>query len=166
MKKQILIQYKHWRQFWFEPATPYNLGFCRALFYGALFLFYMQMDFSAWAEVDTIFWKPIWLFSHFHIPVISENLIVIIQFVWKAALGLSCIGLLTRLSTFTSFVLGIYLLGLPHNFGKTNHSDAILVFIFGIMAVSHCGDDLSVDRWLTRLRKSTRQSANQSKNER
>ena len=163
MKKRILAHYQRWRRFWFEPATPFNLGFCRMLFYGSVFLFYMETDLSAWADVDTIFLKPIWLFSLLHLPVLSENHIVIIQLVWKAALGLSCIGLFTRLSTFTSFVLGIYLLGLPHNFGKTNHSDAILVFILGIMALSHCGDGLSVDRWLSRLRQKGGQALNHPK---
>jgi hypothetical protein len=128
------------------------------LFFGTLFSFCLQTDYSAWAEIDKLFWKPIWLFSRFHLPVLSGDQLAVIQFVWKAALGLSCIGLFTRMSTITSFVLGIYLIGLPHNFGKTNHADAILVFILGIMVLSRCGDDLSVDRLLLRLRRRKHQS--------
>jgi hypothetical protein len=122
------------------------------LFFGSLFLFYLQRDFSVYAGVEDAFWRPIWLFSRFRLPVLSEDLLVIIQVLWKAALGLSCLGLFTRLSTVTSFLLGIYLLGLPHNFGKTDHSDAILVFVFGVMALSRCSDSLSVDRLLWGLR--------------
>jgi hypothetical protein len=62
------------------------------------------------------------------------------------------------MSTITSFVLGIYLIGLPHNFGKVDHSDAILVFIMGVMVLSRCGDSLSVDRLLLRLLSKKNQS--------
>ncbi len=123
-----------------------------------MLLFYLQIDFSDWADVDKFFWKPIWLFKHFRLPVFSKDQLVIIQFIWKAALGLSCIGLFTRMSTITSFVLGIYLIGLPHNFGKVDHSDAILVFIMGVMVLSRCGDSLSVDRLLLRLLSKKNQS--------
>lgn len=158
MRHRILLLQKQWRHFWFEPATPFNLGFCRILFFGGIFLFYLQSDFSAWAEVDKFFWKPIWLFKSFHLPVLTQDSLAIIQFIWKAGLGLSCIGLFTRMSTIASFVLGIYLIGLPHNFGKVNHSDAILVFIMGVMVLSRCGDSLSVDRLLLRLRSKKNQS--------
>jgi predicted DCC family thiol-disulfide oxidoreductase YuxK len=137
---------ERWRYFWFEPVSSANLGFCRVLFFGALFLLYLPQDFAAWAEVSNFYWNPIWLFNLLNLPVLSGDLLVIIQVIWKVALGLSCIGLFTRLSTAVSFILGVYLLGLPHNFGKTHHFDAILVFVLGIMALSRCGDSWSVDR--------------------
>ncbi len=161
MRRRISFLREHWRHFWFEPATPFNLSFCRILFFGSMLLFYLQIDFSDWAEVDKFFWKPIWLFKHFHLFVLSKDQLVIIQFIWKAALGLSCIGLFTRPSTIISFVLGIYLLGLPHNFGRTSHEDAILVFVLGIMALSRCSDSLSVDHLLLGLRNRNLQSPNQ-----
>ena len=144
---------KSWRHFWFEPALPLNLGLCRMIFFGALFLFYLPQDFSAWAEVSDVFWKPIGLFRHLHLPVLSENHLTIIQILWKVSLGLSCIGLFTRVSTVTSFILGIYLIGLPHNFGKIHHDDAILVFVLGILALSWCGDSWSVDQLILKARR-------------
>jgi hypothetical protein len=161
MRRWILSLREHWRQFWFEPALPFNLGFCRVLFFGSMFLFYLQIDFSGWAEVDEFFWKPIWLFNKFHLPLLSKGQLEIAQLIWKAALGLSCIGLLTRPSTVVSFVLGIYILGIRHNFGKISHEDAILVFVLGIMALSRCSDVLSVDQFLARLRKRNAPPPNQ-----
>jgi len=134
-----------WRLFWFQPATPVNLAVCRGLFYGALFLFYLRTDFSVWADVSPAFWLPISLFRHLHLPLLPKAPLIAIQVVWKSALALSCVGLCTRLSTLTAFALGAYLLALPHNFGHTSHHDAILVFVMGIMALSRCGDGLSVD---------------------
>jgi hypothetical protein len=83
-----------------------------------------------------------------YLPVLSSGLLVILQIVWKISLALSCIGLFTRVSTVSSFVLGLYLLGLPHGFGKVGHSDAIVVLVLAILALSRCGDAFSVDRWL------------------
>jgi hypothetical protein len=142
-------------RFWFEPVEPLNLGLCRILFFGAIFLLYAvwwQHDFSLWGEVSKSFWMPISLFEILHLPLLSGSLLAVIQSVWKLSLASSCLGIFTRTSTVSSFVLGIYLLGLSHNFGKINHSNAILVIVLGIMAVSRCGDAWSLDRFIRRVR--------------
>jgi hypothetical protein len=142
-----------WWQFWFEAALPTNLGLCRVLFYGALFMLYLPDDFSAWATVSKVFWEPIWPFQRFHLPLLPSELLTIVQVCWKAALGLSCIGFCTRFSTVGVCLLGPYLLGLRHNFGETSHQDAILVFVFGILALSRCGDGVSVDALMRAARR-------------
>src|SRR5437762_3209417 len=134
-----------WGHFWFEPTSPTNLGLCRVLFFGALFLIHLPDDLSAWASVSHVFWQPIWPFQRFHLPLLPGELLAILQVGWKAALGLSCIGFCTCFSTAAAFILGAYLLGLPYNFGTTSHYDAILVLVFGSMALSRCGDGVSVD---------------------
>src|SRR5262249_40096793 len=77
---------------WFAPAPPGNLGFCRALFFGLTLLLYLNHDFSAWADVSSAFWMPTWFFRNLHVPVLSREQLVLLQIVWKAALGLSCLG--------------------------------------------------------------------------
>jgi hypothetical protein len=139
---------QRWERFWFEPTSPTNLGVCRMLFFGALFLFYWSEDFSAWAEVSPVFWRPIGLFRRLHLPLFPRESMAVIGAVWKGTLVLSSVGLCTRLSTGTAFLFGVYLLGLPHNFGKIHHFDAVLVFVLGVMALSRCGDGWSVDRLL------------------
>jgi hypothetical protein len=135
-----------WDRFWFEPTSPSNLGLCRVAFFGATLWLHSAKDFSGWADVSDVFWMPVYSFRVLHVPVLSSEILELLQVLWKLALWLSCIGFLTRLSTVTSFLLGFYLLGLPHSFGKTDHGDAALVFVLGIMAVSHCGDGWSIDR--------------------
>jgi hypothetical protein len=137
---------QRWETLWFEPAPPLNLGLCRIFFFGALFLFYLPQDFSVWSTVSDVFWQPVSLFRWLHLKVLSEETLGIVQLLWKSALALSCVGFFTSVSVGTSFFLGIYLLGLPHNFGKVHHADAILVFAFGILAFSRCGDSCSLDR--------------------
>jgi hypothetical protein len=91
-------------------------------------------------------------FRILHLPLLPSELLAVFQAAWKVSLALSCLGLFTRASTISSFILGMYLLGLPHNFGKLNHIDTIVVIIFGIMALSRCGDAYSIDRVIQRWR--------------
>jgi len=72
--------------------------------------------------------------------------------VWKLSLVLSAIGLFTRFSNIVSFVLSIYLFGLPNSFGKTHHLDVLLLWAFLIFSASRCADALSVDQWLRNRR--------------
>jgi hypothetical protein len=137
--------------FWFEPVEPLNLGLCRVLFFGAFLLFYLTEDFSAWAEVSDSFWMPIAPFEILHLPVLSSALLNVLQITWKMSLALSCLGLFTRASTVSSFILGLYLLGLPHNFGKVHHFDGLVVIVLGIMALSRCGDACSIDQLIRKM---------------
>jgi predicted DCC family thiol-disulfide oxidoreductase YuxK len=136
----------HWERFFFEPVSAANLAACRILFYGAVLVFYWPLDVSAWADVSTVFWNPIWLFGRFHLPLLSKESLVVAQAVWRTALVFGCLGLFTRTTTAVSFALGIYLLGLPNNFGAEYHHDTIVVIAAGILAVSRCGDAWSLDR--------------------
>ncbi len=141
-----------WGRFWFAPASSADLGLCRMLFFGALLLFYLPRDTSAWGDVSRAFLVPIGLFEALHLPVATRAHLRALQTAWKAALGLSCAGLLTRASTVAAFLLGTYLLGLPHNFGKIHHHDAIVVLTLGIMALARSGDAWSVDAVVARRR--------------
>ena len=138
IRKVLEALRKRWMRFWFEPVEPINLGLCRVLCFGAFFLLYLDYDLT-------------------HRPVLSSGLLVVLQSVWKISLALSSIGLFTRISTVSAFILGMYLLGLPHYLGNENHYDALVVFVFGIMALSRCGDSCSIDRliWKARHRNDT-----------
>jgi predicted DCC family thiol-disulfide oxidoreductase YuxK len=154
---------ERWNNFWFKPVPPDNLALCRIILFGTMFLFYVltphlfptwgwHQEFSAWGEVSDVFWSPIWLFERLHIPRFSTEVLAVLQAIWRLALAFSCIGFFTRCSTATSFILGLYLFGLPNNFGRTHHLDTILVFAFLIMAVSRCGDSWSVDHLIRTAR--------------
>ena len=135
-----------WDRFWFEPSPASNLGICRLAFFGILFIYYLPFDFSPWAEVSKVFWTPTPVFRILHLPVLSKETLEFLQCLWKTALLLTAIGLWTRLNALISFLLGFYLLGLPHNFGKIHHFDAMVVLILGLMALSRSGDAWSFDR--------------------
>lgn len=140
-----------WNRFWFEPGPAVRLGLARAAFCIVAFFFYLPHDFSEWATA-TPFWMPIWTFQTLHLPVVSSASLVVAQAVWKGALALSGLGLFTRASTLLAAILGTYLLGLPHNFGATQHYDTLVVFVLWILVFSRAGDARSLDALRARAR--------------
>jgi len=139
-------------RFWFEPAFAADLGIARALFFALMLAVYARKDFADFAGVSEVFWQPVWPFRvmHLHRPV--YGLVSAAQILWKVSLWLGCVGLASRVAAATAAVLGAYLIGLSSSFGWIDHSDPILVFAMGVLALSRCGDAFSLDR-LVRARR-------------
>jgi hypothetical protein len=137
-----------WVRFWFAPTAPTNLCVSRMMFFGGMLAMYAREDFSAWGRVSDAFWLPVPLFSVLHLRPLDVETLTALQAIWRVALALSAVGIAARASMAVSFALGLYLLGLPHNFGQTYHFDALLVIAMGILACSRAGDAWSVDAWL------------------
>jgi hypothetical protein len=135
-----------WMRFWFEPSTPVNLAVCRILCFGAFVVLHARYDVAAWGRLPDELWMPIPLFELLHVPKPAPEPLWLVSIVWKLALLTSCLGLFTRVSTAVSALLGLYILGLPHNFGYQDLANALEVFVLAIMALSRCGDALSLDR--------------------
>jgi hypothetical protein len=142
-----------WNRFWFEPGVALTLGVCRVLFFGMLFFWMLPHDFSPWGGYSRVFWMPIWLFETLRLPPFSVQTLAWMQAAWKVSLLLSAVGLFARPAMLTAFVLGTYLMGLPHNFGQTQHFDTLVVFATGVLAASRAADACSLDAlWLRRRR--------------
>ena len=73
-----------WNRFWFEPSTADNLGLARILVFGSMAIFYLStpylfpawgwhQTFNEWGGVDSIFWRPIWLFRTLHLPQLGTQ---------------------------------------------------------------------------------------------
>jgi predicted DCC family thiol-disulfide oxidoreductase YuxK len=142
-----------WDRFWFEPESPTTLSVCRVLFFGGLAVWLVPHDFSTWGSYSSVFWMPIWLFDRLNVPQLSAPTIAAIQAVWKTALILSAVGLFTRPAMLVTFVLGTYLMGLPQNFGQTQHFDTLVVFACGALALSRAGDTCSLDALIAGARR-------------
>jgi len=136
---------QQWQGFWFASAGPEALAFCRILFFAIVAWQYARNDFSAWGDVDPVFWKPVLLFRVLELPLLSTTTLATMQVVWKLALVSSCLGFLTRISTWIAGGLGLYLLGLINCFGKIGHQHQAVVLVLGVLALSRCGDAWSLD---------------------
>src|SRR6185436_11984429 len=151
----ISIVRRRWNVFWFEPGPAMTLGTCRLLFFGALFFWQLPHDFSSWGEYSRVFWMPIPLFERVGLRALDPTLLNVVQTVWKGSLFLSAIGLFARPAMIVAFALGTYLMGLPHNFGQTQHFDTLVVFASLALALSRAADAVSVDALIHAARTGT-----------
>ena len=139
---------RRWDRFFFKPDAAENLAVCRILFYGGLLALFGREDYAAWGRVAEVFWMPeeCWPFARFDIPRLAPEVLGWLSVAWKTSLGLCCLGLLTRPAALVSFVLGFYLIGLPHCLGDLSHGDAAAVLVLGVLAFARIGDAWSIDR--------------------
>lgn len=141
-----------WEYAWFNASKPDGLGLFRICFFALILLYLFNhgtLPSSAWSDVDLVFWMPIPLFNVFHLPVFSAPVLEILGWLLYASIFFSCIGLFTRFSTMSALLTSLYMMGLPFNFfGKTDHGEALMVIIMGVLAFSHCGHAWSLDRLL------------------
>ena len=141
-----------WNRFWFAPGPAVTLGMCRVLFFGTLLLWQLPHDFAPWGAYSPVFWMPIWVFDTLGLRPLSPAGLAWLQGIWKLSLLLSAVGLFARPAMIVAFAAGAYLMGLPHNFGQTQHFDTLVVFACGALAVSRAADAVSIDAWLAARR--------------
>jgi hypothetical protein len=134
-----------WTRMWYRERQAEDLALWRISFYSMLFLLNTATDFSALGSVSQSFWHPVPLFRFLHVPLLGRTTVGILATVWRASLLTSTIGLATTSSTQLAFVLGFYLIGLQHQFGKVDHNMLLPIIMLGILAASRCGDALSID---------------------
>jgi hypothetical protein len=105
-----------------------------------------------WTRVPKQFFQPIWLFDVLKLKVLDGGWLLALHVTLIVALVLAMLGLFTRIALAVAALLMLYLLGLPNNFGKTGHGDAILVLITFFLAVSRCDAALSLEHAIARRR--------------
>lgn len=135
-------------EYFFGPGSAKNLAALRAILFGWVLVYYAPMFFAPRGNYPAELWQPVWLLDVLGLPLASYETLLVLGAVWKAALLLAALGVLTRVSIAASLILGAYLLGVTHSFHKINHSDAALVLVMAIMLFARCSDRLSVDSWL------------------
>jgi hypothetical protein len=135
------------RLYFFRPSRATDLCISRVVFYSLAFAYYLPQDLHEWGSVAREFWMPVALFRVLHLPLLDTAALVVLETIWKLALGCAAIGLFTRVAMPVCFVGGVYLLGLPQNFGQIQHFDTLLVLILGILSLSRAGDAWSIDAW-------------------
>lgn len=137
----------------FTPKKPTFLGVCRFAMFGWILLWYFSTDFAFLAEYPVQMWEPVPLLKLLGLTAQpSLAVVTTLKTIWLISLFLACIGLFTRLSIASSFLLGCYLLAATHSFYKINHSDAGLLMAMFVLIFSRCGDAFSVDSLRKALR--------------
>ena len=140
-----------WNAFWFAPTAPWPLGLCRAGFFGCFYVLYLsRTDLRWYALFPPEFYQPRSFFAWLSLPTPSWEVMGWLVTGLELSVILAALGLQTRLSTLTAFVLGLYVVGLQFNYGYLHWAHAIVPIVMGILALAPCGDGLSLDaliRW-------------------
>lgn len=137
-----------WDAYWFAPAAPLALGVCRAITCAWFFYIYVRRDFSGWGGVPRVYWMPTHAFELLHLPLASTATLEWLQLGWVLSLALAAIGWFSRSSAVLACLVGFYLVGLNHCFGKIDHNDTVVPLLLLVLAMSRCGDAFSLDAWL------------------
>jgi hypothetical protein len=145
--------YDAWlERFYFTPSAPAALALCRIWLFAFVIYTALRYDLRPWANVPEELWRPILLLSWVPPALRTLDVLSAARLALLAAAGASLLGLATRYSTRLSLGLAIFVFGFPQCFGKVNHGLTIVMFALGIFAVSRCGDALSLDAALRKLR--------------
>ena len=149
-----------WNRFWFAPSAPHRLGLCRVFFFASFYLLYLaQEDLRWYALFPDGFFQPrsffVWLPFTSPAWATLDKLVTI----FELCVILAALGLLTRMSTIISFVLGLYVIGLQFNYGYLHWAHAIVPLVMGVLALAPCGDALALDALIWRYRRRPKKRA-------
>jgi hypothetical protein len=145
--------YDAWlERFYFAPAPPTGLAICRIWLYAFVIYVVLDNDVRQWASVPTDLWRPILLLRWVPQSIVSIEVLSAARLALLAAAGCSLLGFATNVSTRLTLALAIFVFGLTQCFSKVNHGLTLVMFALGILALSRCGDALSLDAWWNRRR--------------
>lgn len=143
-----------WRRFWFVPSTPQTLGLCRGVFFASSYLLYLAREDLRWyALYPDGFYQPRSFFVYLaFMPPGWETLDGLVT-AFELCVILAALGLLTRIATAVSFVLGLYVIGLQFNYGYLHWAHAIVPLVMGVFALAPCADACSLDALIWKYRR-------------
>lgn len=132
-------------RFFTESTHPLNLAIFRIVIFLTLIqlidvpklVWYSQMPKELLSLPGNLGWL-------FHYLPIEPNVALVTSILMLVFCITGAVGLFSRTSALLVTILGFYVLGLPQLWGKVSHYNHLLWFP-AILAVSRCGDYLSVD---------------------
>jgi len=138
-----------WHRFWFPPRRAEDLAICRFLFAAGMFLVAVSRPIHEWGEVPAFYHRPGVLLRRLGIPILDTGVLQGMEIVWLGAMVTLALGWYSRTSAAIVCLGSLYLFGIdaPEFLGRSVTAG---VFVPAILAVSYCGDVLSVDAWRRR----------------
>ena len=137
------------------PSTAFALGVVRALVHGVFLIAVLFTSFSALGSLPITIIRPTGAMKFLPWGFYDQLLTPSGMFAFKVLMALSLLlgtlGLWTRISTKTSFLIMLFYQGLVRSFGHFNHDEMLAVYYLGVLAFTPCGDRFSLD---SRRRKS------------
>jgi predicted DCC family thiol-disulfide oxidoreductase YuxK len=140
------------------PASPLNLAIFRIAVFGTtLTVLYFDASATDWFssfphQLQIAPFGVGWLLAY--VPI-SKPLMTAATSLLIIVCITGLIGLFSRASSILALVLALYVLGITQIYGKVSH-DHELIWFMAILAVSRCGDGLSIDAILVSRKRADR----------
>jgi hypothetical protein len=133
------------RRFFNEPASPLNLAIFRIVLF-AMVISRVDVEFIAWFNglPPELRQPPRGLAAIVPLLPVGDELARLACYLLIAAAIAGMVGFCSRSAALIVAVVGTYVLGIPNFYGKVGHYHHMIWFA-AILAVSPCGDALSVD---------------------
>lgn len=141
---------------YFQPEPAQSLSLFRFLYCTSLFWTILSSSAGHLKKFDGTTWYPTPLFELLHIPLMSAELFQVVQHVLLAALALTALGVFTRASASVACAAFFLYMGTYLGFGKSPytsyvvHSQNIVVFVLGILAIAPGVGVYGFDGWRLR----------------
>jgi hypothetical protein len=135
-----------WRRFWFPARRAEDLAICRILFASGMFVVGLSRPIHEWGEIPAFYHRTAVFLRRLDIPVMNTGVLQGMEIVWLGAMVTLALGWCSRTSAAIVSLGSLYLFGIdaPEFLGRGVTAG---VFVPAILAVSYCGDALSVDAW-------------------
>ena len=131
------------------PQSAFALGVGRCIVHGTFLVSILFTSFAALGSLPVTILRPTGAMKLVPWSVYDQlqtpAAMVIFKCVLVLSLLLSTVGLFTKISTKTSFLLVLFYQGLLRSFGHFNHDEMIAVYYLAVLAFTPCGDDFSLD---------------------
>lgn len=131
------------------PRSAFALGVSRVIVHVTFLFSVIFTDFSALGSLPVTILRPTGVMKllpwSFYDQLLTPSGILILKAALVVSLLFSTAGLLTAISTKTSFLLVLFNEGLLRSFGHFNHDEMVAVYCLAVLAFTPCGDAFSVD---------------------
>ncbi len=131
--------------FFTATTSPINLAVFRMVLF-AMLIQTVDIPHMVWlSQLPTeLRFAPSGLKSVLPLIPITPTTVTVAGMLFYVVCCMALVGLFTRISTVMALIIGLYVLGVPQFFGKIDHQHHLLWFL-ALLAVSRCGDALSID---------------------
>ena len=129
----------------------------RSIVHGTFLISILFTSFSALGALPATILRPTGAMKFlpwtFYDRLQTPTGMISLKAVLVVSLLLSTTGLLTVVSTKTSFLLVLFYQGLLRSFGHFNHDEMLAVYYLAVLAFTPCGDEFSLDNRLLKWSK-------------
>jgi hypothetical protein len=141
------------KEFFLEPSYAINLALLRVVLFSMIFLGTNVGDCAFYSRLPRELMSTLpgwgWLMPVLPLdPATSDAL----EWIVLVASALAIVGLFTRIAVPVAALVSIYTGGIANFYFKINHGNHAIVLCALVLAVSPCGDALSLDRLWQRYR--------------